>query len=385
MLVVEMDNRGNILPCRVVPFEGGGNARIVGPADSTCIASAWSPDGKWIYLSAKKDDRFQIWRQGFPNGEPELVTSGPTSQEGIEMAGDGKSFITSVGSRDSTVWLHDKDGDHQISSEGNAAAPSFSSDGNRLYYLVANGQTPGYELLVKDLIGEKIEKVLPGYPMAAYSVSRDGKEVAFAVSDPGGHSALWVAPTDHRSSPRRISLAGTETEDSPFFLPDGDLIFRAIESGSNFLYRMKADGSGRQKISSQRIFDAKAVSPDGRWVIASIPVAGEEHTAESAAFAVDGGLTVPLCPGYCLPNWNAAGTVMFLYFPSLFNGTYPLPVKHDSGLPTLPPSGFERLADLGNVKTSAVIPRQVDSIVSSSVYAYTQENARRNLYRIPLP
>jgi hypothetical protein len=283
----------------------------------------------------------------FRTGEPELVTSGPTSQEGIEMAGDGKSFITSVGSRDSTVWLHDKDGDHQISSEGNAAAPSFSSDGNRLYYLVANGQTPGYELLVKDLIGEKIEKVLPGYPMAAYSVSRDGKEVAFAVSDPGGHSALWVAPTDHRSSPRRISLAGTETEDSPFFLPDGDLIFRAIESGSNFLYRMKADGSGRQKISSQRIFDAKAVSPDGRWVIASIPVAGEEHTAESAAFAVDGGLTVPLCPGYCLPNWNAAGTVMFLYFPSLFNGTYPLPVKHDSGLPTLPPSGFERLADLG--------------------------------------
>jgi hypothetical protein len=32
-----------------------------------------------------------------------------------------------------------------------------------------------------------------------------------------------------------------------------------------------------------------------------------------------------------------------------------------------------------------VIPRQVDSIVNSSVYAYTQENARRNLYRIPLP
>jgi hypothetical protein len=54
VLVVEMDNRGNILPCRVVPFDGGGNARIVGPADSTCIAGAWSPDGKWIYLSAKR-------------------------------------------------------------------------------------------------------------------------------------------------------------------------------------------------------------------------------------------------------------------------------------------------------------------------------------------
>jgi len=385
VLAVEMDNRGNILPCRVVPFEGGGNARIVGPADGTCIAGAWSPDGKWIYLSAKKGDRFQIWRQGFPDGKPEQVTSGPTSQEGIEMAADGKSFITSVGSRDSTVWLHDKDGDHQISSEGNAVAPSFSSDGNRLYYLMANGQTPGYELWVKDLMGEKLEKVLPGYSMEGYAVSRDGKEVAFAISDPSGHSSLWVAATDHRSSPKRISLAGTETEDSPFFLPNGDLIFRAIESGSNFLYRMKADGSGRQKISSQRIFDAKSVSPDGRWVIASTPVAGEEHTAEATAFAVDGHATVPLCPGYCFTTWNTAGTVMFLYFPSLFKGTYPIAVKHDTGLPTLPPSGFRRLEDLANAKTTAVIPRQVDSIVSSSLYAYTQENARRNLYRVPLP
>jgi Tol biopolymer transport system component len=104
--------------------------------------------------------------------------------------------------------------------------------------------------------------------MEGYSVSRDGKQVAFAMSDPSGHSSLWVALTDHSSSPKRISLAGTETEDSPFFLPDGDLIFRAIESGSNFLYRMKADGSGRRRISPQRIFDARAVSPDGRWVIA---------------------------------------------------------------------------------------------------------------------
>ncbi len=385
VLVVEMDNRGNILPCRVVPFEGGGNTRIMGPADSTCIAGAWSQDGKWIYLSARKGDKFQIWRQGFPDGELELVTSGPTSQEGIEMAPDGKSFITSVGSRDSTVWLHDKDGDHQISSEGNAVAPSFSSDGNRLYYLMANGQTPGYELWVKDLIGEKVEKVLPGYSMQGYSVSRDGKEVAFAMSDPSGHSSLWVATTDHRSSPRRISLAGTDTEDSPFFLPDGDLIFRAIESGSNFLYRMRVDGSGRQKISPQRIFDLKAVSPDGRWVIASTPIAGEEQTAEAAAFAVDGRATVPLCPGYCSTTWNTVGTVMFVYFPSLFKGTYPMAVNHDTGLPTLPPSGFGGLADSANAKTAAVIPRQVDSIVSSSVYAYTQENARRNLYRIPLP
>jgi Tol biopolymer transport system component len=383
VLVVEMDSRGEIVPCRVAPFEGSGDVRVVGPPNRACTSGAWSPDGKWVYLTAREGDKFHIWRQRFPNGEPEPVTSGPTSQEGIEVAADGKSLITSVGSQDSTVWLHDKEGDHQISSEGNAVAPSFSGDGNRLYYLMANGQTPGYELWVKDLTGGRVEKVLPGYSMEGYSVSRDGKEVAFTVNDQSGHSSLWVAPTNRRSSPTRIS--SSEIEDSPHFLSDGDLVFRAIEGGSNFLYRMKADGTSRRKISAQRVFDILAVSPDGRWVVAASPSPGEESTAAATAFAVDGGEAVPLCLGFCHLTWNTTGTLSYIYFPSLHEGSYALPVAHDTGLPKLPPSGIARLEDLTNAKTVAAIPQAVESAISPSVYAYTRRNIRRNLYRIPLP
>ena len=56
---------------------------------------------------------------------------------------------------------------------------------------------------------------------------------------------------NRRSSP--VHLASTATEDSPFFLPNGELVFRAIEGGSNFLYRMKGDGSDRRKIIPGRI------------------------------------------------------------------------------------------------------------------------------------
>src|SRR6202049_3006343 len=101
VLVVEMDRRGEILPCRVVPFQGSGDVHVVGPPDSACFSGAWSPDSKWVYVIARR----HIWRQRFPNGAPELVTSGPTSQVGIARAADGKSLITSVGSQDSTVWL----------------------------------------------------------------------------------------------------------------------------------------------------------------------------------------------------------------------------------------------------------------------------------------
>jgi Tol biopolymer transport system component len=382
VLVVEMGNQGDILPCRVVPFQGGGDIRIVGPRDSRCISGAWSTDSNWVYLNARTDN-FHIWRQRFPGGEPEQITFGPTSQEGIAMAPDGKSLITSVGSQDSTVWLHDKDGDHQISSEGNAMAPSFSSDGNSLYFLMTNGQTSGYELWVTKLNSGKVERLLPGYSMAAYSVSRDGKAVAFAVNDQSGHSSLWVAPTNRRSSPVRLSR--TVSEDSPHFLPDGDLVFRAIEGSSNFIYRMKEDGTGRRKITMERILDALAVSPDGRWIVASSPNPDQEHTIAIKAFEMDGNKAVPLCLGYCLLNWDITEKFMYVHFPELSESTHALPVLHDTGLPRLPPAGIARKEDVTNLKTAVAIPGFVASAVSPSLYAYTRQNTRRNLYRIQLP
>lgn len=384
VLVVEMGNRGDLLPCRVVPFHGNADVRIVGPPNATCISGAWSPDGKWLYLTAQKNDQFHVWRQRFPKGEPEQLTFGPTSQEGIAMAADGKSFITAVGSQDSTVWLHDQQGDHQISSEGNAKAPSFSSDGKSLFYLMAIGQTPGYELRVTELSGGKTESLLPGYSMEHYSLSHDGKQVAFVRNDHNGHSSIWVAPTNRRSSPVRISSENT-IEDSPFFLPDGDLVFRAIEGGSNFVYRIKTDGTDRRKISSQRVFDVFGVSPSGRWLFAASPGPDQEHTAQITAFALDGSTSFPACVGYCSLIWDTTGKFVYVSFPSLFEGTYPLPALPDTELPKLPPAGISRIEDLASAKASAPIPVTVESAFSPSVYAYARQNTRRNLYRIPLP
>ncbi|MCU1304588.1 MAG: serine/threonine protein kinase [Candidatus Sulfotelmatobacter sp.] len=390
VLIVEMDSRSEIIPCRIVPFDGSNEIRVVGPPDGACLSGAWSPDGKWIYLTARTDT-FHIWRQRFPDGKPEQFTFGPTSQEGIAMAPDGKSLITSVGAEDRSVWLHDKDGDHPISSEGNTSLPRFSSDGHSLYFLKAIGQTGRDELWIKDLNNGKEEKILKDYPMQeysagrevkqAYSVSRDGKKVVFSMKDQIGHTNLWIAPTSRRSSPVRISSSAVE--DVPFFLPNGDLIFRAIEGGSSFLYRMKTDGTDRRKITSERILDIASVSPDGRWVVAGSPNSDEEHLAIMKAFPVDGGLPVPLCADYCWVSWDTAGRYVHLSFLPYGSGSYVLPVVHD-GLPKVPAGGARR-QDFINAKTDIAIPQSVQSAVSPFVYAYTHEATRRNLYRIQLP
>jgi len=379
LLVVEMDSRGSILPCRVVPFHGTGDFRVVGPPNSPCFAGAWSADGKWIYLAATTDAS-HIWRQRFPSGEPQQITFGPTSQEGIAMAPDGKSLVTSVGSQDSTVWIHDKNGDHQISSEGNAGWPSFSLDGNSLYFLMINGQSHLTELWMKDLSSGKMDRVLPGYSMNGYSVSHDGKQLAFAAKDAAGHAGIWIAPMNRRSSPVRIS--STEVEDSPHFLPDGDLIFRVFEGGSNFLYRMKTDGTGRRKIMAQRVLDLYTVSPDGRWVIVAAPNSDQEHTVATKAFRLGGNEEVLLCTGYCLFDWDTDGKFAFVSFKA--ESSYALPLTQQFGLPKLPPAGVSQVEDFPAAKTIISIPHFVESAINPSFYAYSKRNTRRNLYRIQL-
>ena len=383
VLVAEMDSQANFTPCRVMPYEAGGAAQEVGPPRSICTSGAWSPDGKWVYLTLYVDGKFHIWRQGFPGGQPEQVTSGPTAEEGIAMAADGKSLITSVGTQTGTVWIHDGNGEQQISSEGDAGAALFSADGKKLYYMMDNGQTQGYELWVRDVASGATERALPGYTMHDYDVCADGKELAFARADENGHSKLWVAPLNRRSSPRQI--ASTTMDDSVHCLPDGDLLFRAIEGQTNFVERMHADGSGRRKVSPLPLFDLLNMSPNGKWALVQARGAGDESPASVIALPAEGGDPVQVCLSFCLPGWDVRGEMMYMgFFNSTDQNTYVLRLRQADALAELPTNGALNGEILKKAKPVAVIPHQVDSAVSTGLYAYTVRSARRNLYRIPL-
>jgi eukaryotic-like serine/threonine-protein kinase len=390
VLVVMMNNQGELIPCRIVRFEGSAEPRVVGPPDAICISGAWSLDGKWVYVSANSGGKFHIWRQKFPYGQPEQITSGPTEELGIAMAPDGKSLLTSVGVSDSTVWVHDAKGDRQLSSEGSAGGSSFSRDGSKLYYLMQSGQSSDLELWFTELASGRNERVLPGYRVQSrftagdYAISPDEHRVAFSMKDQRGTSHLWVAPLNHRSSPQQ--LASPTSEDSPFFLPDGDLAFRAIEGGLNFLYRMHPDGTGRRKIIPDAILDLVAVSPDGRWAVTEVKSQDEEHTTAIMAYSLDGAPAVRLCNSLCLVGWDTQGKFLGLQFLNSGDGnTYVIPVSPARGLPNLPPNGVTDAKDLKADKKILVIPHAVESAVSPALYSFSRQTTRRNIYRIPLP
>jgi eukaryotic-like serine/threonine-protein kinase len=274
LLIVEME-RGRWLPCRLLPLDNPAAGHAVGPPEMGCTFAAWSPDGKWMYFSAAGSAGFHTWRQRYPDGPPEQISSGPTEEEGIAVSPDGRSFITAVASRQSVVSLHDPAGERQISLEGYSYDPRFTPDGKQLCYRVLQGGLTTYDpsqLRIVDLSTGHNEALLPGLgiigpPGRGYDISPDGIQVVTAVLDNAGKSRFWIAALDRQTPPREIPRV---EGDSPVFGKDHQIYFRSIEGSSAYLSRVRLDGTGLQRLTDEPIVLPAGISPDGEWVLAKV-------------------------------------------------------------------------------------------------------------------
>jgi Tol biopolymer transport system component len=223
------------------------------------------------------------------------VTSGVTEEEGIEFAPDGRSFVTSIGASQSTVWVHDSRGERQITSEGYGLLPSISPDGKKLYYLLRAGGARHFvsgELWAADLESWQRQRLLPDFLIQHYAISADGHRVVFVVSeDDTGRSPVWLAALNGRSAPRRVTTGyGSEA----YFAAGGYVVFWGEEEGAEFIYRVKEDGSELKNVV--RVTGAGSTfstSPDGKWVV--IPGSTDELALAATAYPIAGGSRTLLC------------------------------------------------------------------------------------------
>ena len=383
VLLAEMDN-GGWLPCRLVPFDGSSAGNPVGPQGAACTYVAWSPDQAWMYFNSNAGGRFHIWRQRFPDGEPQQVTSGATEEEGIAMAPDGASLITSVGLNESTLWVRDAKGERQISSEGYAEFPKFSRDGKKLYYLAyrqgTSGQFPSGELWAADLETGRRERLLPDTLVSDYDVSPDGAEVVFSAADAENRSHLWLASLNIRFPPRQFVSA--VNEDEPRWDSADYIYFRAAEGSLNFLYRMRQDGSERERLLPDPIFELQAISPDGRWAIVA---QGKGQTGRICASPLDGGTPVIVCNGYCQTQWTADGKSFGVIMGTTV-GTETLLalVSSATNLPSLPAVGIASSADMHSIRGAKVVDGAILWGPKPGLSATLHQDVHRNLYRVAL-
>jgi eukaryotic-like serine/threonine-protein kinase len=390
VLVVQMDEHGRLTPCRLVDFSGNGEAREIGPSEASCTTAAWSPDGKWMYMSTNKGGHYHIWRQRFGKAEAEQVTNGPTEEEGIAMERDGKSFLTSVGMTSASVWVHDGKEERQVSPEGTTFKSTLTDDGTKLFYLKRQERSNQSELWITDLTNWRSERVLPGYTIESdsdsnnYSVTKDGQRVVFTRKDQKGVLNLWIAATDHRNAPEPIPSQANE--DSPGFLPNGDIIYRTNENGKSHVYTQKADGTGKRRVIDDPILELGPVSPDGRWTVVLQRDDNDlEHPYRTTAYPNEGGQPVVLCRTFCLMRWSQDGKYLeiSLETPAGFRTTL-VPLKQGGAFADIPKEGFGEGVESKVLEKGIILKRWTDSMLSGDKYSYTETKVSRNIYRVPI-
>ena len=398
LLIAEMDGTG-WLPCRVLPFDGSSTGRRAGPNEGQCTTAAWSPDGQWMYFSSNASGSHHIWRQKFPEGTPEQITSGPTEEEGTVLTPDGKYLITSVGIRNASIWIHDSTGDRQLTSERFVMLPALSRSNSKVYYLVTTESGHafiGAELWSVDVNTGQKERVLPGYLISHYRISPDGKQVLFTSVGNVTGDGIWIADLDRRGSPHQLTHG---SEFRAFFGAPGEILYLS-EGNERHLFRMKEDGSNHEMVMPDAITYLIGVSSDGQW--AAVTMSETPGTAGSIVklFSTRGGNSFLACEA-CVPgfgsarrqapmfDWSTDGKYLFVslqYFGLHSKSTAVLPYR--SGLPfeKFWPKSFKSERDFAALAGVRIIPEpNAFPGLELPKYVFWKVRTQSNLYRIPIP
>ena len=99
--------------------------------------------------------------------------------------------MTSIGTSQSTLWIHDARGDRQINADGFSFMPSISPDGKKLYYLVRTLGLRSWNqgaLWVADLETGQRQRLFADRQVVHYALSADSQRMVFVTIDDEGRS-----------------------------------------------------------------------------------------------------------------------------------------------------------------------------------------------------
>jgi eukaryotic-like serine/threonine-protein kinase len=400
VLLAEMDSQwwGR---CRIVPFDGSSTGRQVGP-EGSCTWAQWSPDGQWMFFTVDTHSSgFHVWRQRFPDGAPrQLTPSGASEEEGLAMMPDGKSFITTAGAQQSSIWLHDdKAGESQITSEGYSFLPVLSPDGKKVYYLRRAAGSHSYfsgELWVSNLATGAAERLFAGLVLTHFSISQDGKKVVFATEQGQARSGIWIGWIDGTQAPRQLTFGG---EYRAFFGTPGQILYQSTGASPKII-RMNEDGSSQAPASNLAIMQLQSVSPDGHWALVGVTPPGGHGDRNAMVMAVplQGGAPFPVCDicsfGFGITrfsapllSWSPDGKWVYVSLRPLPFGsakTAAIPVRPETAPPSFT-NGFASEADFARIPGARLINQDnVSPGLSPNYFVSTRRSAKANLFRIYL-
>ena len=262
--------------CFVRPLtdEGADEVRVIGGGERPCgMFAQWSRDGEWIYFVSAGNE---IWREPARGGSAERVFGGLDLSLGeagafadFSLMPNGESLVLAGGQEQRNLWLRASTGlETQLTFNDDASEPTFSDDGNTIYFVAAprGGSGAVWRYGVDD---KRREQVCTGLTASELAVTPDGRHLVLVQTD-DGRRQLWVCAVDGADPPRRL-LATDRGQRNPLVSPDGSTVyFRLTDGLGGALWRVGLDGSESRPISEEMAdFRLSSVSPDGEWLSVS--------------------------------------------------------------------------------------------------------------------
>jgi hypothetical protein len=168
----------------------------------------------------------------------------------------------------------------------------------------------------------------------------------------------------------------------------GEVLFGDLEKG--YVYRVREDGTGLQKTSSDGPQILFAASPDGKWV----SVQDTKEFGSVMVYPTDEGPPRRLCalcgrpqgPEWIPPpvSWSPNGKYVYLRF---MGSTYAVSLQSGSMLPPVPEGGFPSKEAIAALPGARLISEAADVYPgpNPTMHALLKVSTQRNLYRVPVP
>ncbi|NNF58158.1 MAG: hypothetical protein HKN04_07935 [Rhodothermaceae bacterium] len=367
----------------VVPAFGGRERRIADLRPLHVRDLVWSPDGRTLALSARREPRGAFGLILLPLGtrEPLRLTDSPASPPGDldpAWSPDGQylAFVrTTVDGRQDVCLVPREGGEVQrlAREQQGVTGLDWTADGRSVVY-AANRQGASGLWRVRASGGPPVwVAVGDGGEVYQPSVARNGRGITFAQRRHETNISEIVRAGGRAGTPQRL-IESTRWDSHPAVSPDGERIaFVSNRSGNLEIWTADPDGNDLQRRTS---FGGPRVStprwsPDGTHIVFTARVNGHadlyivEPGSPPRRFTDHSGDEVA-------PSWSRDGK--FIYFASRRNGDWQI---WRQGMD----ENLEPVGDLVPVTRYGGIAAEE---TPDGRYLIVVRPERRNLWRIPL-
>ncbi|HYW72092.1 MAG TPA: hypothetical protein VE961_13730, partial [Pyrinomonadaceae bacterium] len=282
----------------LLPAKGGEMKRLTDALWRDVTRVVWLKDESGLLLLATGVDPKeikQVWFVDFPSGKARRITNELAIYDiGLTVGGDPNSFLLVQQKQLSNLWIAPADDltrAKQITFTGpNLHFGTFAFDWLPDNHLVAAFPTGrGLGLSVMNSDGKEVRELTPpGNGDGIPSLSADGRYLVFQ-SARSGSDQVWRADRDG-SNARQLTNCGANSQ--PAVSPDGKwVVYLSDCQGEPALWRISIEGQPAVRLTDRAV-TWPWVSPDSKWIAGAYrPDSGK---TQLAIFSIDGGPPVKL-------------------------------------------------------------------------------------------